>query len=164
MAMRTLLSALCLTASLLSASAMAAEVKTLPAFSLLDLEGNPHASKEWKGKVVILDFWATWCISCRQTIPVLEGLKGKYGGDLAVVGVSTDKGPKEKVAKFVRKMKMDYQILWDGEDAMSKLFGFEGLPSVYVFGRDGSLLKTMPQYTAAQEKDMEALVEGQFGK
>jgi hypothetical protein len=53
-------------------------------------------------------------------------------------------------------------VLWDAEDTQSKVFGFSGLPSVYVYGRDGKLLKAMPEYTAAQEKEMEALVEGQF--
>jgi thiol-disulfide isomerase/thioredoxin len=145
------------------ATANAAGPKTLPAFSLPDLEGKIHDPKEWKGKVVVIDFWATWCVSCRETIPVLQRLKAKYGDKgLVVAGITVDKGPKEKVAKFVRKMKMDYQILWDAEDSLSKPFGYEGLPSVYVFGRDGALIKAMPQYTAAQEKEMEALVEGQF--
>jgi thiol-disulfide isomerase/thioredoxin len=130
---------------------------------LPDLEGKAHDSKEWQGKVVVLDFWATWCTGCRETIPVLARLHDKYGPKgLVVAGVSTDKGPKEKVAKFVKKMKMPYQVLWDAEDSQSKVFGFEGLPSVYVFGRDGKLLKAMPQYTADQEKEMEAVVEGQF--
>ena len=146
-----------------AASAAAAGPKTLPSFSLPDLEGKIHETKEWKGKVVVIDFWATWCVSCRETIPVLQRLKAKYGEKgLVVAGITVDKGPKEKVAKFARKMKMDYQILWDAEDTLSKPFGYEGLPSVYVFGRDGALIKAMPQYTAAQEKEMEALVEGQF--
>jgi thiol-disulfide isomerase/thioredoxin len=162
--MRSALSALAFSALLATAlSISAAEPKTIPAFSLPDLEGKAHDPKEWKGKVVVLDFWATWCTGCRETIPVLRRLKEKYGGrGLVVAGISVDKGPKEKVAKFTRKLKMDYQILWDAEDTMSKLFGFEGLPSVYVFGRDGALLKAMPEYTPAREKEMEALVEGQF--
>ena len=143
--------------------ALAAGPKTIPAFSLPDLEGKIHEPKEWKGKVVVIDFWATWCVSCRETIPVLQRLKAKYGDKgLVVAGITVDKGPKEKVAKFVRKMKMDYQILWDAEDTLSKPFGYEGLPSLYVFGRDGALIKAMPQYTAAMEKEMEALVEGLF--
>jgi thiol-disulfide isomerase/thioredoxin len=147
----------------LAASPRAAAPAALPPLALPTLEGKTHDAKEWQGKVVVLDFWATWCTGCRETIPVLTRLHEKYGPKgLVVAGVSTDKGPKEKVAKFVRKMKMPYQILWDAEDSQSKEFGFEGLPSVYVFGRDGKLLKAMPQYTAAQEKEMEALVEGQF--
>lgn len=153
--------ALLLTAFALSAHAAAPA--SLPHMALPDLEGKAHDSKEWKGKVVVLDFWATWCTGCRETIPVLARLHEKYGPKgLVVAGVSTDKGPKDKVSKFVRKMKMPYQVLWDSEDSQSRAFGFEGLPSVYVFGRDGKLLKAMPQYTAAQEKEMEALVESQF--
>jgi len=147
----------------LPAPASAAGPATIPAFSLPDLEGKTHGPEEWKGKVVVVDFWATWCVACRETIPVLRRLTEKYGDKgLVVVGVTLDKGPKEKVAKFVRKMKMDYQILWDADDTLSKPFGFEGLPSLYVFGRDGALLKGMPQYTGAQEKEMEALIEAQF--
>lgn len=145
------------------AAPVSAEPQTLPPLALPDLEGKTHDPKEWKGKVVVIDFWATWCTGCRETIPVLSRLHEKFGSKgLVVAGISTDKGPKEKVAKFVRKMKMPYRILWDAEDSQSKVFGFEGLPSVYVFGRNGKLLKAMPQYTAAQEKEMEALVESQF--
>lgn len=158
-----------LSLSLLLAGAMvapsrAAAPAVLPPLALPDLDGKAHqAAQEWKGKVVVVDFWATWCTGCRETIPVLARLHDKFAPKgLVVAGVSTDKGPKEKVAKFVRKMKMPYQVLWDADDTQSKVFGFEGLPSVYVFGRDGKLLKAMPQYTAAQEKEMEALVEGQF--
>lgn len=162
--MRSLLTALSLTALLATASPLtAAEAKAIPAFSLPDLAGKNHEPKEWKGKVVLIDFWATWCVSCRETIPVLRRLNEKYRDKgLVVAGISLDAGPKEKVAKFVRKMKMDYLILRDAEDTLSKQMGFEGLPSVYIFGRDGALLKAMPQYTAAQEKEMEALVESQF--
>jgi thiol-disulfide isomerase/thioredoxin len=145
------------------ASPLRAAPASLPPLALPNLEGKVHDAKEWQGKVVVVDFWATWCTGCRETIPVLSRLHDKYGPKgLVVAGVTTDKGPKEKVAKFVRKMKMPYTILWDAEDTQSKVFGYEGLPSVYVFGRDGKLLKAMPQYTAAQEKEMEALVEGQF--
>jgi thiol-disulfide isomerase/thioredoxin len=146
-----------------SAPSPAPSLKSLPAFALPDLEGKSHDTKEWKGKVVVIDFWATWCVSCRETIPVLQRLKDKFADKgLRVIGITMDKGPKGKIAKFTRKMKMDYQVLWDADDSLSKVFGYEGLPSVYVFGRDGALLKAMPQYTAAQEKEMEALVEGQF--
>lgn len=161
----TLLSGSVLPAALSAVPAAAAEPKTLPAFSLPDLDGKVHASKEWQGKVVVIDFWATWCVSCRETIPLLRQLKATYGDrGLVVAGVSMEAGPKEKIAKFARKMKMDYQILWDGEDSMSKLFGFEGLPSVFIFDREGNLLKAMPQYTSARKDELTALVEGQFRK
>ncbi len=141
----------------------AAAPANLPTLHLPDLEGKPHDSKEWKGKVVVLDFWATWCTGCRETIPVMVRLNEKFGAKgLAVAGITIDKGPVEKIAKFARKQKMAYPLLWDEADTTSKLFGFEGVPSIYVFGRDGRLLKAMPAYTSAQEKEMEAVVEAQF--
>jgi thiol-disulfide isomerase/thioredoxin len=143
--------------------AAASAPASLPALSLPDLEGKVHDSKEWKNKVLVLDFWATWCTGCRETIPVLVRLNDKFGPKgLAVAGISIDKLPKEKVAKFARKQKMSYPILCDSEDTMSKIFGFEGIPSVYVFGRDGKLLKALPAYTPAEEKSLEALVEAEF--
>ncbi|HLP39967.1 MAG TPA: TlpA disulfide reductase family protein [Fibrobacteria bacterium] len=147
-----------------AASAPAAKgPATLPVFTLRDLEDKDHSSTDWKGKVVLIDFWATWCAGCRETIPALARLKEKYGANgLAVVGVSLDKGSKSKVAKFATKFKVNYQILLDSEDTLSKVFGFEGLPSLYLFDRDGRLLKAMTGYTALQDKELEALVATQF--
>src|SRR5688572_17086324 len=81
-----------------------AALTALPAFTLEDPAGKAHASKEWQGKVLLVDFWATWCAGCRETIPALTRLQDKYGArGLAVVGISLDKGPKAKVAKFAKK-------------------------------------------------------------
>lgn len=138
---------------------------SLPAIHLPTLEGTEMDSKDWKGKVVVLDFWATWCTGCRATIPILNGLHEKFKSQgLVVVGVSLDQDSKEKIGKFVRKQKMNYQILIDSEDKLSKVFGFEGIPSVYVFGKDGKLLKAMPAYAPEQEKELEAVVAAEFGK
>lgn len=138
-------------------------LQTLPAFTLPDLEGKSHASKNWQGKVVLVDFWATWCAGCRQTIPALARLQEKFGPQgLSVVGISLDKGSKSKVAKFARKLKVNYLVLLDSEDTLSKTFGFEGLPSLYLFDRQGKLLKSMAGYSALHEKELEALVAAQF--
>jgi thiol-disulfide isomerase/thioredoxin len=145
------------------AAAKPSGLKSLPDFTLPDLEGKPHASKDWKGRVVLVDFWATWCAGCRETIPALSRLQEKYKAQgLSVVGVSLDKGPKSKVSKFAKKMKMDYQVLLDGEDSLSKVFGFEGIPSLYLFDRQGNLVKAMAGYTAVQDKELEGLVAAQF--
>ena len=141
----------------------AADLHAMPDFTLPDLEGKAHASKEWQGKVVLIDFWATWCAGCRETIPALSRLQEKYGPQgLSVVGISLDKGAKSKVGKFAKKLKVNYQLLLDSEDTMSRVFGFEGLPSLYLFDREGKLIKSMVGYTAVQDKDLEALVAAQI--
>ena len=112
---------------------------------------------------VLVDFWATWCAGCRETIPALARLQERYGSKgLSVVGVSLDKGPKSKVSRFAKKMKINYQVLLDAEDTLSKVFGFEGLPSLYLFDREGRLIKAMTGYTAEKDKELEALVAGLF--
>lgn len=137
--------------------------KTVPAFSLKDLEGKPRASEEWRGQVLLIDFWATWCAACRETIPALARLQEEYGPrGLSVVGISLDKGAASKVSKFAKKLKVNYPVLLDPEDTQSKTFGFEGLPSLYLFDRKGNLIKAMPGYTAQQDKELEKLVAAQF--
>lgn len=136
--------------------------RSMPEFTLPDLEGKSRASRDWQGKVVLVDFWATWCAGCRETIPALSRLQSKYGAQgLSVVGISLDKGAKAKVGKFARKLKVNYQMLLDSEDTLSRVFGFEGLPSLYLFDRQGNLVKAMVGYTAVQDKDLEALVAAQ---
>lgn len=148
-----------------AAATSAASLKTVPDFKLPDLAGKDHVPSEWKGKILVLDFWATWCAGCRESIPALSRLQEKFGPQgLAVVGVSLDKGPTEKIAKFARKLKTNYLLLRDEGDTLSKTFGFEGIPSLYVFGKDGALLKALPNYTALQDKDLEDLVAAQFSK
>ena len=143
--------------------AKSAGLQSLPDFTLPDLEGKAHASKEWRGKVVLVDFWATWCPGCRESIPALTRLQDKYGSQgLAVVGISLDKGAKSKVGKFARKLKINYQVLLDSEDTLSRVFGFEGLPSLYLFDAQGKLIKTMVGYSAVQDKGLEELVAAQF--
>lgn len=150
-------------ASAQPAPAKGAAPASLPDFTLPDLAGKTHASKDWKGQVVLVDFWATWCAGCRETIPALSRLQDKYGArGLKVVGVSLDKGPKAKVGKFTRKLKVNYQVLLDSEDTLSKVFGFEGLPSLYLFDKDGRLVKALAPYTALQDKELEALVAARF--
>lgn len=138
-------------------------LRSMPDFTLPDLDGKPRASKEWQGKVVLVDFWATWCAGCRETIPALSRLQAKYGDHgLSVIGISLDKGAKAKVGKFAKKLKVNYQMLLDSEDTLSRVFGFEGLPSLYLFDRQGNLVKAMVGYTAVQDKDLEALVIAQL--
>jgi peroxiredoxin len=146
-----------------AAGPVPARAARMPEFKLPDLEGKDHASAEWKGKILVLDFWATWCAGCRQSIPALSRLQEKFGPQgLAVVGISLDKGPSEKIAKFARKLKTNYLVLRDAEDTLSKTLGFEGIPSLYMFGRRGELIKALPNYTSLQDKELEDLVAAQF--
>lgn len=109
-----------------------------PSWRLRDLDGNEVSSDQFKGKVVVLDFWATWCGPCRQEIPGYVELQKKYAADgLVVIGVSLDEGGPAIVRKFVDKYKVDYLILM-GDDAIGQAFGgVQAIPTTFIIDRDG---------------------------
>lgn len=135
--------------------AAAAEPKTLPGFALSDISGKTVQSAEWKGKIVIVDFWATWCVACREAFPALTDVQSKYGDKLVVVGISTDKGAASKLSKFVQKNKLNYLVLHDPDEKVAGMFGFSAIPSLYVFSTEGNLLA----YYQGLEKDNKAKLE-----
>jgi len=93
--------------------------------------GNPKT----EGKVVLIDFWATWCPPCRETIPELNEWAKKFADDLVVIGISDEK--EETLKKFMDKTPMNYSVSSDAAKSMSKAVGVEGIPHVLVITPDG---------------------------
>jgi peroxiredoxin len=132
----------------------------LPDFTLPDLDGKQWKSSDFRGKPVVIDFWATWCASCRQSVPKLAELSGKYKErGLVVIGISIDKSAEAKIRKGAKKFGITYLILHDAESGMAKAFGFSAIPSVFVFDRTGKLKKGMPAYDPDQESQLIQAVE-----
>jgi thiol-disulfide isomerase/thioredoxin len=91
-----------------------------------------------KGKVVLVNYWATWCPPCRREIPGFVDLQKQYGGrGLQIVGLSLDDPPLSKVSKFARDNKMNYPIFVVGEDALTKWGSFEGIPMTFLLDATG---------------------------
>ena len=117
-----------------------------PSFSLLNLQGEKIDSRSFRGKVVLLDFWATWCPPCREEIPYLNELNSQYGKDgLVVVGIALDHGRSEEVKKFVEKNEVGYINLM-GNDAVMEAFSnipgmgpIQGIPTVFIIDRQGQI-------------------------
>jgi len=121
-------------------------------FTLSTLDGNTMALSDFKGKVVILDFWATWCGPCRIEIPGFVELQREYGEmGLQILGVSLDGEVKrEEVEDFCRRYYVNYPVLMDnGEVARS--FNVTAIPTTYIIDREGNLFK---KYIGAREKEM----------
>ena len=110
-----------------------------PEFSLTDLNGRNLELASYRGKVVLLDFWATWCGPCRIEIPGFVDLQDRYREQgLAVIGISLDDGP-EPVRDFYREYRMNYPVAM-GNGKVSELFGgILGLPTTFLIGRDGRI-------------------------
>lgn len=108
-------------------------------FTVRDLDGKAISMADLKGKVVLVNFWATWCPPCRAEIPDLIALQAKYKDQLVVIGVSEDEIPPEEVKAFATGQKMNYPIVMSSPE-LSKIFkGVAALPTTFVIDPEGRI-------------------------
>ena len=123
-----------------------------PEFSLADLDGNTITLQQLKGKVVLLNFWGTWCGPCRKEIPDFIRLAKKYKDDgLEIVGVTLTSGPPKNIKAFAEKWAINYTLLTDiaGNETqtVTALYGqatgkrITGIPTTFIIDRDGYIQK-----------------------
>jgi len=110
-----------------------------PEFTLTDLSGKTWAFSELRGKVVLVNFWATWCPPCRKEMPDLETLYERFGSKgLVVLGISDEEAA--KVEPFIRERKISFPVLLDPGRKVNDLFVVEGIPKSFVYDREGKLV------------------------
>ncbi len=109
-------------------------------FKLKDLEGKTVSLDSFKGKVVFLNFWATWCPPCRAEIPSMIELYNRFKSKgLEIVGVDLQED-KATVAKFVKQYKMNYTVLLDTTGQVGQIYGARSIPTTYIVDRRGNIL------------------------
>jgi peroxiredoxin len=108
-------------------------------FTLTELSGKTWTLKEQRGKVVVLNFWATWCPPCRKEMPDLETLYQQFKDQgLVILAISDEDAG--KVKPFVAQQKVTYPILLDPGRKVNELFQIEGIPKTFVYDRNGKLV------------------------
>ncbi|MDX1374333.1 MAG: TlpA disulfide reductase family protein [Burkholderiales bacterium] len=137
--MRALLAALALAGA---GAASGAELRVWnevqpPPFALEDLEGRTHRLADYRGRVVLVNFWATWCAPCRDEMPSIERLRAALAGrPFAVLAVNLAEPP-SRIRKFLATMPLGFPVLLDRDTAVAKAWRARILPASYLVGRDG---------------------------
>lgn len=124
-----------------NAEAAAPDSSPAPDLALNRLEGgNVHLS-DYKGKWVLLNFWATWCPPCVEEMPSMEDFSKKFKSkNMVVLGVSVDRGNPDKVKKFVKQHGITFEIFHDPESSASNKYGVNSLPSTFVINPKGMIV------------------------
>ena len=143
-----------------TSTAMAA-VSALPRFTLTDLAGKPLTAEQATGRVVMVEFWATWCPPCRSTLEWLGSLKKKYGDNVAILALAVE-SPEDKVRETVASLSSD--LNWAITDAATaQAFGdITAVPTMFLFDRSGKTAKVMygapPDLHQQAEKVLDELI------
>src|SRR5712672_1862735 len=112
-----------------------------PDFSLESLDGKTTRLSDFRGKAVLLNFWATWCGPCKIEMPWFVDFQKQYGSQgLQIVGVAMDDASKEDIGKFARDMGVNYPILIGKEAVGDQYGGIPGLPETFLIARDGKIV------------------------
>ncbi|HKD82600.1 MAG TPA: TlpA disulfide reductase family protein [Candidatus Angelobacter sp.] len=116
--------------------------KAAPDFELTTTEGSTLRLSDLKGKVVVLNFWATWCEPCIVEIPRLVSLQKKYGGKgLQVVGILTDDADPSELQDLISQLKVNYPVARDKDEMETAYGGIDVLPTTFILARDGRVLE-----------------------
>jgi peroxiredoxin len=112
-----------------------------PDFTLPALGGNPVRLSNYRGKVVFLNFWATWCPPCRQEMPSMESLYQRFKGqDFEMFAVSIDTKAADHVQSFVSTYGLTFPVLLDPNKKVYRLYGLTGVPETFIIGKNGEIL------------------------
>ena len=126
-----------------------------PAIKLVTTSGQPVTLGNYKGYVLVMDFFATWCIPCKESIPHLNSLNRKYGKQgLQVLGVSVDEGSEREVRSFIAERKISYPVAVAGEELQTD-YGLRSIPTIYLINKKGMVAEKYQGFSDQTGKAME---------
>jgi len=120
--------------------ALAAACAQANGFTLTDTEGKSHTLAGYKGKWVLVNFWATWCPPCQEEIPDLIALHENKKNNLVVIGIAMDYRNAQQVTDFADGLLVDYPIVLGNAQVASQIGPIQGLPTTYLYNPDGKLV------------------------
>jgi len=131
-----------------------------PSFALPDRLGKTVTLDSLAGKVVLLDFWASWCVPCRQSFPWMNALREKYGAKgLAVVAINLDKD-RAAADAFLVKNPAAFTVAFDASGKTAEAYRVAAMPSTYVIAKDGTILVRHTGFDPKKTSEVETAIEG----
>jgi thiol-disulfide isomerase/thioredoxin len=109
-----------------------------PSFQLNDMEGRLVSLEDFKGKVVLLDFWATWCGPCRMTMPELERLQQEHPDDFVLLAINLGDDEKE-IESYMQSRRIQTRVLLDSDSAVGRSYGTSSIPVQFIIDKEGIL-------------------------
>jgi peroxiredoxin len=140
------------------------ERRPAPDFALKDENGATVRLSDYRGKVVLLNFWATWCAPCKIEIPWFVQFESQYKDKgFAVIGISMDEGGWDEVKPYLRRVNVNYRILMGDDEVARKYGGVDALPTSFLIDRDGRIASTHVGLVSKQDyqADIDALLAGE---
>lgn len=135
-----------------------------PAFTLKDAAGKDHALADYRGKVVLLDFWGSWCPPCRMAMPGVQKLHERYKDKpVAVLGLNFEQSPKADPAKFMKDQGYTYGLLLKAE-TIARDYKISGWPTFYVIDQQGKIVWSALGYDPGHEEEIVGVIDGLLAK
>jgi len=137
-----------------------------PAFTVTDISGTPVTSDQYQGTVLLLAFWAPWCIPCREEMPALDLLYRKYKNKgFAIIGICED-AAEPAVAAFLKKTPLSFPLAIDPRGSVAEAYRLTNLPTAYLIGRDGMIKHRYrgfdKKFVQTYENDIRTLLDQQL--
>jgi len=134
--------------------------KPAPNFTLPSVVGNGKISlSNYKGRVIYLDFWATWCPPCRKSFPWMDDMQAQYDdAGLTIIAVSIDRN-RELAERFVQQMEPGFKVVHDPASAVSRKYGVSAMPTSYLIDRDGNIVSTHVGFRESDKAKLEQQIE-----
>jgi thiol-disulfide isomerase/thioredoxin len=127
------------------------EGSSMPTFSLNKLNGGGSvSSSSLRGRVTLVDFWASWCVPCRLAVPALEKL---HNEGINVISITIDKDA-EKAISFMKKYNVSYTVLQDPTGSVAGQFGLPTMPTSFLIDKSGKVIKIYPGFKSGDEETM----------
>jgi len=107
-----------------------------PDFSLAARKGRPASLSAYAGRVVLIDFWATWCEPCRLSFPQYQSLARRHGSDVVVLGISED-DEDDVIDRFIEETGAHFPVAWDGDKSLAQRYRIKSMPTLFIIDKNG---------------------------